>query len=173
MGLNGLEMKNRIENSKEIVLVGKCLRMSLANNKTAEIWKSFMPFRHLIKNKLGEEYYSVEVYKDLDFFKSFDPEREYIKWAALRVTKKENVPDDMQVLNIPAGLYAVFNYKGRSSKVSEAYQYILLNWLPNSDYGLDNRPHFAIMGEKYIQDNPESEEELWIPIKSNASKLQT
>jgi hypothetical protein len=31
---------------------------------------------------------------------------------------------------------------------------------------LNKRPHFAKMGEKYKNEDPDSEEELWIPIKS-------
>jgi AraC family transcriptional regulator len=30
---------------------------------------------------------------------------------------------------------------------------------------LDNRPHFEILGEKYKQGSPDSEEEIWIPVK--------
>jgi AraC family transcriptional regulator len=38
-------------------------------------------------------------------------------------------------------------------------------WLPDSEYRLDVRPHFEVLGEKYKNDDPESEEEIWIPIK--------
>jgi AraC family transcriptional regulator len=30
---------------------------------------------------------------------------------------------------------------------------------------LDNKPHFEIMGDQYKNEDPDSEEELWIPIK--------
>ena len=36
-------------------------------------------------------------------------------------------------------------------------------WIAKSDYNLDDRPHFEVLGEKYI--NADSEEEIWIPIK--------
>jgi AraC family transcriptional regulator len=35
----------------------------------------------------------------------------------------------------------------------------------NSKYLLDNRPHFETLGEKYKNEDPSSEEEVWIPIK--------
>jgi len=63
------------------------------------------------------------------------------------------------------GLYAVFLHHGPASEVSKTYQYIFGTWLPQSDYLIDDRPHFAIMGEKYKSDSPDSEEELWIPVK--------
>ena len=34
-----------------------------------------------------------------------------------------------------------------------------------SKYSIDNRPHFEIIGEKYKNNDPNSEEEIWIPIK--------
>jgi AraC family transcriptional regulator len=37
--------------------------------------------------------------------------------------------------------------------------------LPGSDYSLDSRAHFEILGKKYKHDDPNSEEEVWIPIK--------
>ncbi|WP_371811654.1 GyrI-like domain-containing protein [Flavobacterium sp. M31R6] len=38
-------------------------------------------------------------------------------------------------------------------------------WIPNSKYDLDHRPHFEILGAKYKKDDPNSEEEIWVPIK--------
>jgi len=39
----------RIELLSDKNLVGKSTKMSLANNKTADLWKSFMPMRKSIK----------------------------------------------------------------------------------------------------------------------------
>lgn len=43
-------------------LVGRHLSMSLAQNKTHELWKSFMPDLKTIKNRLGTELISMQVY---------------------------------------------------------------------------------------------------------------
>lgn len=45
------------------------------------------------------------------------------------------------------------------------FGYIFGTWLPNSGYIMDDRPHFEILGAKYKNNDPESEEEIWIPIK--------
>jgi AraC family transcriptional regulator len=37
--------------------------------------------------------------------------------------------------------------------------------MPNSDYVLDNKTHFEILGDKYRNNDPESEEEIWIPVQ--------
>jgi AraC family transcriptional regulator len=143
--------------------------MSLSDNKTFELWRSFMPRRKEIANSIGTELYSVEAYGPA-FFNSFKPEREFDKWASVEVTDFNKVPDDMETLILTGGLYAVFLYKGPASAAFKLYQYILGTWLPASKFSLDNRPHFAIMGAKYKSEDPSSEEEIWIPIKPNINK---
>jgi AraC family transcriptional regulator len=73
----------------------------------------------------------------------------------------------METFVLSGGEYAVFDYKG-SSNDSSIFQYIFMNWLPNSGYNLDNRPHFEVLGEKYKNNDPTSEEEIWIPIRNKA-----
>jgi len=138
--------------------------MSFANNRTQELWQDFMPRRTMIKNTSSQDLYSVEVYDNPDFFQQFNPTREFEKWAAVQVRNYNNVPEGTETLVIPEGLYAVFHYQGKASEVTQAYQYIYGSWIPNSNYELDHRPHFALMGEQYKNDDPSSEEELWIPI---------
>lgn len=75
----------------------------------------------------------------------------------------EDFPEEMKILVIPAGKYVVFEYKGLSNN-PEVFQYIFGDWLPNSGYQLDNRPHYEVLGEKYKNNDPDSEEEIWIPI---------
>jgi len=65
---------------------------------------------------------------------------------------------------LPGGLYAVFDYKG-SSNDPGIFQYIFGTWLPGSEYDIDDRPHFEVLGENYKTNDPNSEEEIWIPIR--------
>jgi AraC family transcriptional regulator len=48
---------------------------------------------------------------------------------------------------------------------SKTFEYIFETWLPNSDYLVDNRLHFELLGEKYKNKDLDSEEEIWIPIQ--------
>ena len=158
-------MEPRIEILKETRLIGKKMIMSFANNKTPELWQSFMQRRAEIEKSINPELYSIEVYNDKTFFNHFNPTKEFEKWAAIKVTKLDTIPDDMGKLVIPEGKYAVFCYKGKASEAQETYQYIYGNWIPNSEWVLDDRPHFALMGAKYKGEYIDSEEEIWIPIK--------
>jgi AraC family transcriptional regulator len=144
-------------------LVGKRLTMSLSVNMTGELWKSFMQKRKEIRNHIGNKLYSIQVY-DSAYFNNFNPVAGFEKWAAVEVADFETVPAEMETFILPGGLYAVFLYKGLSTD-SAIFQYIFGTWLPGSTYLLDERPHFEVLGEKYKNDDPDSEEEIWIPIK--------
>lgn len=158
-------LKNpQITNLTKKSFVGKSLKMSFADNKTFELWREFMPRRNEIRNKVGSELYSIEIYPE-KFFENFAPEKEFEKWAAVEVADFENVPGEMETMISSEGLYAVFLYKGKSSEAAKFYQDIFGNWLPNSEFVLETRPHFAVMGERYKNDSADSEEEIWIPVK--------
>jgi AraC family transcriptional regulator len=157
-------MNPKIETLDELKLIGMNTKMSFAGNKTKELWQRFMPQKKEILHVAGPELYSVEVY-DAGFFKNFNPASEFEKWAAIKVSNADTVPGGMERLVIPGGLYAVFHYKGKPSEGQGTYRYIYTQWLPGSEYELDHRPHFALMGEKYKGEDPESEEDIWIPIR--------
>ncbi len=154
----------RIETLPQKKLIGQKLTMSLTDNRTAQLWRSFMPRRKEIINHIGTEFYSLQQYDD-HYFLEFNPARSFEKWAAIEVTDFDLIPEGMVALTLSSGLYAVFAYKGPSSRGPQIFQYIFGTWLPSSEYQLDNRLHFEVLGEKYKNDDPESEEEIWIPIR--------
>ena len=158
----------RIEKLNEKKLIGKRLSMSLADNKTGELWRSFMPRRRDITNNLTNDMISMQVYKPTHF-SDFKPTNEFEKWATVEVTNFDNVPTGMETFTLIGGLYAVFDYKGLSTDNS-IFQYIFCTWLPSSDYDLDNRPHFEVLGDKYKNNDPTSEEEIWIPVQKRDDK---
>lgn len=162
--MNGgiLLIEPQIKNLKETKLIGIHLNMTLNNNKTMELWKTFMPRKNEILNNVSEELISMQVYSN--GITLGDMNQPFEKWAVKEVLTFDNIPKDMEAFTLEEGLYAVFHYKGLSSDIS-IFLYIFNTWLPSSDYILDNRPHFEVLGEKYKNGDPNSEEEIWIPIK--------
>jgi AraC family transcriptional regulator len=156
-------MQPRIINLSEKKLVGCQMTLSLSAYNIAELWKRFMPRRNEITNAISQDVIGVAVYSS-DYFSAFNPAKEFVRWATIEVSDFSAVPEGMETFTIPAGTYAVFDYKGLSTDTS-IYQYIHGVWLPNSEYQLDDRPHFEVMGEKYRNNDPESEEEIWVPVK--------
>ena len=157
-------MTPRIEILNEKKLVGKRLSMSFADYRVGELWGAFLPRRNEITHSLTDDLISLVVYKP-NHFSDFNPHNEFERWATVEVSDFDSVPLEMETFVLDSGLYAVFDYKGLSTDNS-IFQYIFGTWLPNSDYVLDNRPHFEVLGEKYKNNDPASEEEIWIPIRA-------
>jgi len=143
-------------------LVGQKITMSLAKNRTFELWHQFMPQKSKIKNLVNQEMISMQIYATP--LRLGDVNQAFEKWAAIEVHDFTQVPDNMLTFELVGGKYAVFDYKGLSTDPS-IFIYIFGTWLPNSEYEVDDRPHFEILGERYKNTDPDSEEEIWIPIR--------
>ena len=159
-------MEPRIENLNSKKLVGKRRSMTLEANQTAELWKSFMQQHREITNRLNQNLFSIQVYKPTLDMKDFNLQTVFEKWAAVEVSDFNMMPDGMECFNLDGGLYAVFLHKGAAATGAKTFQYIFNTWLPASEYNIDTtRPHFELLGEKYKNNDPDSEEEIWIPVK--------
>lgn len=154
-----------IRTLSEKKLIGTSISTNLIDNKTFELWKNFMPRRKEITNNVDANFISMQLYKDAAYFRDFSPQVMFEKWATVEVSDFNSIPAGMNSFVLPGGLYAVFHYIGAASAAAPTFQYIFGTWLPNSEYELDHRPHFEILGEKYKNGDPTSEEEIWIPIK--------
>jgi len=164
-------MNPRIEELEEKMLIGYNIKMTLSNNKTGQLWGQFAPRIKEIQNRTSEDKISMQMYPPL-YYKQFNPNTEFEKWATVEVKDFEHIPNGMKSYTLEKGLYAVFDYKG-SSTDSSIFEYIFSKWLPNSNYEVDDRPHFEVLGSNYKNNNSDSEEEIWIPIreKNKASSL--
>lgn len=163
-----MEMTPRIELLPEKKLVGQRMTMSLSGNRTAALWQRFMPRRKEIGNSQGADLYAVQVY-NRHYFSDFDPDAEFEKWATVEVADHSAVPGGMEAFTLPGGLYAVFLHRGAAVTGDRTFRYIFGTWLPGSAYVLDDRPHFEVLGARYRNEDPDSEEEIWIPVRLKVS----
>jgi AraC family transcriptional regulator len=157
-------MNPRIITLEPKQLIGQSLEMSLINNTTGQLWGQFAPRIKEIQNRASEDKISLQVYP-ADYPQNFKPTNTFIKWAAVEVTALDHIPEGMKSFHIEGGLYAVFDYKGSSADPS-IFQYIFSQWIPSSSYWVDDRPHFEVLGTEYKNNDPESEEEIWVPIRT-------
>lgn len=142
-------------------IIGKRMIMSLAEDRTIALWQSFMPLKKNIAH--AGNLISMNVY-DEGYFKRFDPAAPFEKWAAAESEGTDLLPQGLEHFTIPAGTYAGFVYRGLPRDFYAAGQYIYSTWLPQSGYRLDDRPHFFVMDNRYKNNDPDSEEEFWIPV---------
>ena len=160
-------MDFRIETLSPKKLVGKTLQMTLAQDQTPQLWGSFMPHRKEVMHRVGADFFSIQVYDPSLDFASFGPQTIFTKCAMVEVSEFENIPEGMETHTMKGGLYAVFVHRGPVHSFPKTMQYIFGSWLPQSEYELDQREHFELLGEKYNPTSAESEEEVWIPIRQS------
>jgi AraC family transcriptional regulator len=121
------------------------------------LWKQFMPRKKELSNTINSELIAAQVYSNFS-----DMSLPYTIWACAEVSDLTSVPEGFESLIIPESEYAVFLQKGMNAAAT--YQKIMTEWLPTSGYVIDARPHFQVMGEKYKNGSPDSEEDFYIPI---------
>lgn len=157
-------MKPRITTLSEKKLIGCRQNMNYATYNPVLLWQSFMPLKKEITNIVSTDLFSIQQFPE-GFWNHFNPETVFEKWVAVEVSDFENIPANMNSLVIPGGWYAVFDYKGDGSDAASFFESIFSSWIPNSAYVVDDRPHFEILGSNYKKGDPNSEEEIWIPIR--------
>ncbi len=155
----------RIETIAQKNLVGDHLTMCLSANKTFQLWQRFMPRRNNIAHAASSDLFSLQIYSPPFSIHTFTMETLFEKWAAREVSQIEGIPEGMDTMLLPSGLYAVFPYKGTPAHFEPFFRYMFQTWMPSSGYEVDDRPHFEILGEKYKLNDPDSEEEIWVPIR--------
>lgn len=155
-------MQPRITLLNDKKLVGIKAAMSISADATPQLWKAFRSRSTKVPYRSSAEFISLQEYPT-DYFKNFNPNTEFVKWACIEVVDFEAIPHGMQNFILTGGTYAVFDYKGGSAD-RRIFQYIYGDWLPGSGYALDCRPHFEVLGATYKTNDPNAEEEIWIPI---------
>lgn len=157
-------MQPEIKTTPSKKLIGMHIEMSLVDNKTFQLFSSFMPLKKTIPNTIGNNVFDLQVYP-IDYYQNFSPTTYFTKWVLVEVSSFDAVPEGMERFVLGAGDYAVF--KGKTTgDPSRIFTYIYTEWLPKSDFVLDDRPHFDILDEKHQRRDPDAEQEVWIPIKS-------
>lgn len=156
-------MESRIETLPPQTLVGMSLEMTQVEDRTQELWQRFLPRRKEIAGRLDQRFYSLQVADSNG--RQITDRTPFVKWAAVAVKGSKNVPDEMSIYRLGGGLYAVFTHRGPAKDFSEHARYIYGQWLPNSDYALDDREHFGLFADTYRPDRAKSVEEIWIPIR--------
>ena len=164
-------MENRIEILEPTTVLGKSRDMSLAEDKTKELWQSFGPLVKTIKGRRDHNFISMQKYREPFNPSGFNPHAVFTKWAAVAIGEDANTEEpearspELQRYRIEGGLYAVFKHVGPASEFRRSMESIYGKWFPNNPYQVDDREHFEILPEGYRPDDPEAEEEIWIPIK--------
>jgi hypothetical protein len=151
-------MQPEIKTLPKKSLIGKRITMSLAQNKTAELWKIFMPRRQEIKNVINSDLVSLQTYSP-DYFKAFNPNNEFEKWALSEVSETNEIPNGMEVFSLEGdnftqcycptnGQIGIKTNWLAAGSISKEDQNVLITqgWvyiLDGAGWGLSNQPYLA------------------------------
>lgn len=158
-------MEPQLKTISQKILIGQRIKLTLSNHRTEKLWREFIPRIPEIAGKTGTDLISVQVYAPGQDMATFNLHTPFERWAAVEVSDSSFVPQGMEVLSIPAGWYAVFLHRGGPATAAQTFGFIHHTWLPASGWEWDARPQFEILGEKYKHHHPDSEEEVWIPVR--------
>lgn len=103
-------MEARIELLESKKMLGMRQAMSLVDNKTFELFGSFMPRRKEILHPKGDHIFDLREYPE-HYFAKFNPAKPFTKWALMEVEVFDDIPNGMEQFDLVAGLYAVFCIK--------------------------------------------------------------
>lgn len=148
-----------------ILLIGQSIETSLSSDETKSLWQSFKSNIDTIKHRKDDDFYSITNYNlDLNVMQ-LQPNAKFEKWAAVEVLDTNYIPKNMSTMLIERGLYAKFVHRGSHLIFHQTMQYVFGTWMPNSQYKVDNRPHFEIIKPDYKLNDAAAVEDIYVPIK--------
>ncbi|MET7449136.1 MULTISPECIES: AraC family transcriptional regulator [unclassified Streptomyces] len=163
-------MRYRIVDKDAFQVVGRKARVPLvhegANPAIADFIRSISPgtLQRIAALADQEPTGIVGVSDQLDPSRAEGTELDYYHGV---VTGAE-VPEDLDALAVPAGLWAVFEHSGQ---FPEALQYlwrdVFTQWFPSNPYA--SRPGPEILGVRLSEDGTQADAELWIPVERSAA----
>lgn len=159
-------MKHRLIQSPIIYIVGMKATMSFntISEDTGKLARQFIPRLKEVKNRVDDNTLSLQNHDNFDY-NNIPTTMTFEKWIGVEVANLNNVPEGMETLTIKPGKYLVIDFKGAMQEFVKNWHYLHSQWLPNSEFELDNRPHFEKLSPSYNPMNTVNEEEIWMPIK--------
>jgi AraC family transcriptional regulator len=148
--------KPRIEQLDDLTFVGISRHYPFA--KVAEIpdqWQSFTPLIAQVTDNPSPATYGV-IYNGGD--DSFD----YL--SCVELPAKEDPPQNMVVLKVPAQTYLVFWHPGHVATLRESCHAIWSDWLPASDKSMVEAPWIERYGQEFDPETGAGGVEIWIPV---------
>lgn len=95
-----------------------------------------------------------------------DGELDYL--AGRPVTDATAIPEGMEALQLPGGLYARFTHTGPLSEIRETMRQIYMDWAPTSGYEFDQRPDLEVYDQRFKPDQGQTTFDVLVPVKAKA-----
>ncbi|MFJ4190238.1 GyrI-like domain-containing protein [Kitasatospora sp. NPDC089509] len=102
-----------------------------------------------------------------DFSPNREEGSELDYWHAVVAREDAVVPDDLEVLHVPAGTWAVFTNSGPFPQaLQEMWGETYSQWFPSNPY--ETRPGPELLQTRFVPGTGDAEAELWLPVTRTA-----
>jgi AraC family transcriptional regulator len=152
-----------IKERAEFQVIGRFYSTAQTTLNPMEWWKSLIVSAKQKGYSYSQGSYSLQKYS-LNYFQAFHPSNPFEYAPAIPVESGLPHPDECSILTVEGGLFAVFVHKGTAETFPQTMGAFFNEWLPQSEYSLDQRTHFCFMPPGYQTNHPLAEEEIWIPV---------
>lgn len=152
-----------ITRRERLKVIGMLVRTTIKENKIPTLWQGFISRMKELDEIAVPECTLGICLSDNDLEYAEDTEFGYI---AGRVVKNKNfIPEGMIYHELLEQEVAVFTHCGKLDNLSETYNYIYEQWLPESGYELDDGDEVEWYDSRFKYDSVDSQMDIHIPIR--------
>lgn len=150
-------MEPRIVERAAFTVVGMMVRGKAESNEIPQMWEALNPRVREIQDRTGDDVaYGISTNMDEQ-----TGEFDYI--GGFEVGRVHEIPEGMIRFEVPGGNYAVF--RTTLPRIGDTFMHAYRTWAPQSGYELTGGPDFELYGEEFDPRNPDSEFDVYIPIR--------
>jgi AraC family transcriptional regulator len=154
-------MEPRITRLEKMSVVGVTAYGEPSTGIFTKTWDIFLNLEKRFTWKNENVGYGIEFYTD-EFFN----ENKWFYMAAMEVDSLSDIPTTLVGKVILAHTYCVFNCRGGIAELGNVFRYAYDKWIPGSKYEVADCYDFELYDERFKgADNPETEIDIYIPIK--------
>lgn len=152
-----IELKERIFIGAKTTYYGVESDKNNVAEKLPGLWEDFLLRLEEISNTIPGASYGI-----ISETEGASDELNY--HAATEVTNAYNIPEGLEVIELPAQKYAKFAHKGEVKKLDMTVNYIYSTWLAASDYSYANAADMEVYGPEYHPTSDQSVIYYCVPV---------
>lgn len=163
----GQEVKPRIEILDDLRVCGMACTSKNMHGEIPALWDRFIPRMHEIKSNVmfGRTFGVCEALEENIEDVDLDNPGEFGYLAGVQITDDSDIPNGMEVWDVPHKKYAVFTHRGTVHTLGDTYKMIYAKWIPESGYKIVFTYDFEVYGPDYNPTDPNAVMEIYLPIE--------
>ena len=152
-----MKKEPKIVTRSAFTVAGMKYRGKNEKNEIPQLWEKFMPRTSQVKHKVNPNV----CYGVMDNYDEKTCEFDYL--AGFEVRDTSDVPEGMEIWQVPEQTYAVFpcNLK----EIKQAFRQIYHEWLPQSSYQRAGGPDFEFYDDSFKPDQGKLDLRLYVPVR--------